>query len=106
MQKVQGTTLAGEQRAGWAFEVEKHLVGHHPLTVGHLPVHSDPRVQLAKDRIDPGGAGDYCGFAGNDGGLGQTFGRDQLRGDVAAADVFQQRTAHVGFDFGGQVGEA
>ncbi|MGY3526523.1 hypothetical protein ACVWWS_005360 [Pseudomonas chlororaphis] len=72
----------------------------------HLPMHGDPRVELAEHRVDPGRATDDRRFAGNDGGFGQAFGRDQLRGDIAAADVFQQRTAHVGFDFGGQVGEA
>jgi len=106
LQEVQRAAFASEQRTGRSFEVKQRLVGQHSLAVSHLPVHGDPWIQLAEHRVHPGGAGDDRGFAGNDGGLGQTFGRDQLRGDVAAADVFQQRAAHVGFDFGGQVGEA
>ncbi|MNN48997.1 hypothetical protein D3C81_1635000 [compost metagenome] len=85
--------------------MEQHLIGRHPFTVGNLPVHRHPRVQLPKHVIHPGGAADDGRIAGDDGGCGQAFGRDQLRGDVAAADVFKQRTAHVGFDFGGQIGE-
>lgn len=106
LQEVQRAAFASEQRPGRSFEVKQRLIGRHSLAVSHLPVHGDPWIQLAEHRVDPGCAGDHRGFAGNDGGLGQTFGRDQLRGNVAAADVFQQRAAHVGFDFGGQVGEA
>ena len=98
--------LAAEQGAGRAFEVEQGLVGLHPFAIAHLPMHRDTRVQLAEHRIHPGCTSDDRRFASDDGGFGQAFGRDQLRGDVAAADVLQQRAAHVGFDFGGQVGEA
>ncbi|MNL28948.1 hypothetical protein D3C87_1506160 [compost metagenome] len=81
------------------------MIGLDPLAIGDLPVHCNPRVQLPKHVIHPGSTADDGGVAGDDGGFGQAFGRDQLRGDVAAADVFEQRTAHVGFDFGGQIGE-
>lgn len=85
--------------------MEQHLVGTDAVAIDYLPMHGDAWVQLAKDRIHPGGTGDHCCVTGNDSGRGQPFGRDQLRSDVAAADVFQQCTAHVGFDFGGEVGK-
>ncbi|MNN99114.1 hypothetical protein D3C81_2186790 [compost metagenome] len=69
-------------------------------------MHGHARVELAEHGIDPGGAGDHAVFAGDDGRLGQALGRDQLRSDIATADVLQQRAAHVGFDFSGQVGKA
>ncbi|MNM88164.1 hypothetical protein D3C81_1003670 [compost metagenome] len=106
LQEVQRATLTTEQRACRAFQVEQRLVGHRPLAVGYLPVHGHPWVELAEHGIDPGGASDHAVLAGNDGRLGQALGRDQLRGDIATADVLQQRAAHVGFDFSGQVGEA
>ncbi len=106
LQKVQRTAFATEQRARRAFEVKQRLVRADPFAIADLPVHRDPWVELAEHRIDPGGSGDGCLVAGDDGGFGQPFGGDQLGGDVAAADVFEQRTAYVGFDFGGQVGEA
>ncbi|MNE48342.1 hypothetical protein D3C80_1427980 [compost metagenome] len=106
LQEVQRAALAAQQRAGRAFQVEQRLVGRGAITVGHLPVHSHTRVELAKHGVDPGSAGNHAVFAGDDGGLGQALGRDQLRGDIATADVLQQRAAHVGFDFSGQVGKA
>ena len=106
LQEVQRRAFAAEQRACRAFEVEQRLVGRGPIAIGHLPMHRDPRVELAEHRIDPGGTGDGAVLTGDDGCLGQALGRNQLGGDVATADVFEQRAAHVGFDFGGQVGEA
>ncbi len=85
--------------------MKQRLIGFDPLAVDHLPMHRHTRIELAKHRIDPCGAADDGVVTGDDGGFGQAFGRDQLRGDVAAADVFEQRTAHVVFDFGGQIGE-
>ncbi len=105
MQEVQRTAFAGQQRTGRAFQMKQRLIGFYPLAIDHLPMHRHPWIELTKHGIDPRGAADDGGVAGDDGGFGQTFGRDQLRGDVAAADVFEQRTAHVGFDFGGQIGE-
>jgi len=86
--------------------VEQRLIGGGALAIGNLPVHRHARVELTEHGIDPGGAGDHAVFAGDDGGLGQALGRDQLRGNVATADVFQQCAAHIGFDLGGQVGKA
>ncbi len=105
LQEVQCATFAAQQRACRAFEVKQDLVRIDSLTIAHLPMHRNPWIELAKDCIDPGRAGNRRWLTGDDGGLGQSFGGDQLRGDVAAADVFAQRTAHVGFDFGGQVGK-
>lgn len=85
--------------------MKQRLIGLDPFAIDHLPMHRHARIELAKHRIDPRSAADDRVVTGNDGGFGQAFGRDQLRGDVAAADVFEQRTAHVGFDFGGQIGE-
>ncbi|MNM73843.1 hypothetical protein D3C81_855870 [compost metagenome] len=106
LQEVQRRALAAEQGTGRAFKVEQHLVGGGAVAILDLPVHRYPWVELAEYRINPGRTGNHAVIAGNDGGLGQALGRDQLGGDVATADVFEQRTAHVGFDFGGQVGEA
>ncbi|MNH38628.1 hypothetical protein D3C79_996960 [compost metagenome] len=86
--------------------MEQRLVGRGAVTIGHLPMHRHTWVELAEHGIDPGGTGDDAIFAGDDGGLGQALGRDQLRGDIATADVLQQCAAHVGFDFSGQVGKA
>ncbi|MCY1451167.1 hypothetical protein D9M71_680220 [compost metagenome] len=86
--------------------MEQRLIGSGLLTVGHLPVHSNARVELAEYGIDPSGTGDHAVFTGDDGRFGQALGRDQLRGDIATADVLQQRAAHVGFNFSGQVGKA
>ncbi|MNJ56846.1 hypothetical protein D3C77_524100 [compost metagenome] len=86
--------------------MKQRLVGLRPFAIFNLPMYRYPWIKLTKHGIDPGSAGDHTIIAGNDGGLGQALGRDQLGGDVATADVFEQRTAHVGFDFGGQVGEA
>ncbi|MNN47590.1 hypothetical protein D3C81_1620180 [compost metagenome] len=106
LQEVQRRALAAEQRTGRAFEVKQRLIGLGLLAIGHLPVHRHPWIELTEHGVDPGRAGDHAILTGNDGGLGQALGRDQLRGDVATADVLQQRAAHVGFDFSGQVGEA
>ncbi|MNJ57076.1 hypothetical protein D3C77_526510 [compost metagenome] len=105
LQEVQRAALAGQQRTSRAFEVKQRLVGPGPLTILDLPMHCHPRIELAKHRIDPSGASDHAIIARNNGGLGQALSRDQLGGDIATAHVFKQRTAHVGFDFGGQVGE-
>ncbi|MNC22843.1 hypothetical protein D3C75_708500 [compost metagenome] len=106
LQEVQCTALTTEQRTRGALQMEQRLVGRGALAIGHLPVHGHARVELAEHGVDPCGACDHAVFAGDDGRLGQALRRDQLRCDIATADVLQQRTAHVGFDFSGQVGKA
>ncbi len=106
LEEVQGAAFAAEQGAGRAFQVEQRLVRADPFAIAYLPVHGDTRVELAEYRVDPGGAGDHGGFASNDGGLGQALGGNQLRGDVAAADVFCQGAAHIGLDFAAEVVES
>ena len=105
LQEVQRTALASQQRTRRAFQMKQRLIGFDPFAVTHLPMHRDTWIELTEHSVDPCRTADNGVIAGDDGGFGQTFGGDQLRGDVAAADVFEQRTAHVGFDFGGQIGE-
>ena len=105
LQEIQGAAFAAEQRARRAFDAEQHLVGFDALAILHAPVHRHARIQLAEHRIDPGRATDHGRLAGDHAGMRQAFGGDQLRGDVAAAEVFGQRQADVGFDVGGQLGK-
>ncbi|MNT44100.1 hypothetical protein D3C72_1806110 [compost metagenome] len=81
------------------------MVGLRPFAILNLPMHRHSWIKLTEHGVDPSSASDDAIITGNDGGLGQALGWDQLGGDVATADVFEQRTAYVGFDFGSQVGE-
>ncbi|MDT4829877.1 hypothetical protein FQZ97_633110 [compost metagenome] len=68
-------------------------------------MHGDARVELAEHGVDPGGAADDRGLAGDHAGVGQAVAGDQLRGDVAAADVLGQSPADVRLDLGAQFGK-
>ncbi len=86
--------------------MKQRLIGADTFAIDHLPVHRHARVQLTKDRIDPGRAGDHCRIARDDGGLGQPFCRNQLGGDIAAANILKQCATHIGFNLGAQVGNS
>lgn len=86
--------------------MKQRLIRADAVAVCHLPVHRHARVQLPEHCIDPGSARDHRCIAGNDGGLGQPFCRNQLGGDIAATDILQQCATHIGLDLGGQVGNS
>ena len=68
--------------------MKQHLIGANAIAISHLPVHCNTRIKLAKHSVDPGRTTDDSSLTGNDCCFGQTFGRDQLCSDVAAANVF------------------
>src|SRR5690606_38278594 len=99
-------TLATEQRTGRAFEGEQGLVGVNTVAILHLPMHGYTRVERTENRIHPRRAADNRLFTRDHPGTGQTLGRNQLGGDVSAADVFSQGATDIGFDFAAEFGES
>jgi hypothetical protein len=103
LHKIERRTLAGENRAGRSRDFEDHTVRPDPVTVGGVPGEPDFRVQLAERRLDPGPATQNGVFAGNDTSPHRLRCGDELRGDVATANVLAERLCYLTFEISGGV---
>ena len=97
LQKIQRRTFSSKQRAGGAVESDQQGIWCHCVAFIHLPVDTAIRGQCAEAGVEPGPAGDNRRLAGDDAGVGGLLCRHQPGGEIAAADVFFQRTRHIGF---------
>ena len=103
LQKIQCRTFTAEQRSRRPFEMKQHAISSNLLAINNLPVHRNPRIELAKYCIHPSRTTDDSRLASDDRSMAEPLGRDQLRRDVAGTDILGQSFAHIGFDFGGKI---
>ena len=73
------------------------------VAVDSLPSHRDARIQLAEDFIEPRRAAEDGRFPADDACPGPARIGNELRCQVAAADIFSQCGLHVVADFKCQI---
>ena len=94
LQEVERRALAGEDGARRSFQAAEHGLGRDLRTLGDLPGHRHRIVQLTEHLGEPGLAADHRLLAAEHVRAGLRPGGDQVRGEIAGADVLVQRTHH------------
>ena len=100
LQKVECSALPGQQCPCRSMQTGEQGVGRHFGALFNQPFDADCGVEQFETAIDPGTTAHHGCIAAEEGGFGLPGGRNQLCGQIAAADVFVERCGDVGGDFG------
>ena len=90
LQKIEGSTFTGEDRAGMAINGKEQVVLNEAITVLFVPGHLEFGVNDAKNRIDKLRTTQDARLPGNNPCPGFTVGFYKARSDVAAAYIFTE----------------
>ncbi len=98
LEKVERRALARQQAAGRAREIADDEVGVDRFRVVRVPRHADPPVDLPEGLVEPRAAAERRGLARDDLRPTELVRVDEVRGEVARADVLRERGRDDGRD--------
>jgi hypothetical protein len=75
--------------------VKQRAVALYGIAIMHAPFHANVCINLVHHFINPRPPAHNHRFAGDDARLAALLCRDELRGNIAGADVFRERGAHL-----------
>ncbi len=94
LEEVQRRALAGDDAARRPAKLADDGVRRYRSAVRGAPVDGDSRIQLPKRLVEPRAAAQCRGLARDDARDRARVGRDQLRREIAVAEIFRDRAAH------------
>jgi hypothetical protein len=95
LQEIQRGAFTGQQCARVADKLANDIVVLGWLAVGYVPVNYYGLIELIKNLVDPGLAGEYEGLSGDNRRTDDIVGSDERRRQVTATDVFSERVGDV-----------
>jgi hypothetical protein len=98
LQEIERGAFGTDQRACVAFDAAQQRAGGDAFAVGNVPFDARVRIEREETRVDPVAPADHRRVARDDACLRVFAGRQQVGGDVAAAEVFVERALDVAQD--------
>jgi len=98
LQEVERRSFACEHRARGSRDFKNDLVGRQPRAFAGAPVEFDVGVEAVEGSLHPGAAAEYRCFARHDPAPHGLRGGDELRRDIAAAEVLAEGCADLGLE--------
>ena len=103
LQKVERSTFTGEQGARSTLQFAEQRIRADMIAFLHVPGDFDTRVDFRKTAVKSVDAANNSGFAHDYRGDAVIAGRYEFGGQVSGTNVFDERSAHIGGDFGIQI---
>ena len=98
LEEIERRALGGQQGPRAGDHVAQHLAGFDPIAILGVPQYGARGFHRREGRLEPGGAAQDGGFAGDHPPARIDISGDQLGGEVASTDVFGQRCRDAALD--------
>src|SRR6185312_13786457 len=95
LQEIDRGALSGEDGPRGALDLEDHRCGRDTLPVLCPPGEANIPIQAAERLLGPGPAAEHGILPGDDPAADSLVLRDELCGNVAAADILPERSSHL-----------